>query len=243
MQKLDTESLANFILKKLDELGLELSDCIAQCYDGANVTSGWASGVQARVVKKVPHAIYIHCYAHRLNLVLAECVKNLIDFADFFSTIQTLYNFISNSNSRHELFIKSQKELEKQVLELERTVAIRWFYWYRSVYKIRVQHATILAVLNSLSESSNEVSMEASGLKSRMESWIFIVCLFVAEKLFMQTNCLSEQLQEKGISIVKTVDLITATKTNLVNMRTDRGYEKLYNEAQEFARKLGTDVQ
>ena len=34
MQKLDAESLANFILKKLDELGLELSDCIAQCHDG-----------------------------------------------------------------------------------------------------------------------------------------------------------------------------------------------------------------
>lgn len=47
MQKLDAESLAKFILKKLDELGLELSDCIAQCYDGASVMSGWASGVQA----------------------------------------------------------------------------------------------------------------------------------------------------------------------------------------------------
>lgn len=111
-----------------------------------------------------------------------------------------------------------------------------------SLNKICVRYEAILAVLNFLSESSNEASMEASGLKSRMESWRFIVCLFVAEKLFMQTNCLSEQLQEKGISIVRAVDLITTTKTNLVNMRTDREYEKLYDEAQEFARKLGIDV-
>lgn len=242
MQKLDAESLANFILNKLDELGLEVSDCIAQCYDGASVMSGWASGVQVRVAEKVPHAIYIHCYAHRFNLVLIDCVKNLDDFADFFSTIQTLYNFISNSNSRHELFVKSQKELGNKVLELERTVMTRWFYWYRSIYKIRVRYEAILAVLNFLSESSNETSVEASGLKSRVESWRFILCLFVAEKLFMQTNCLSEQLQEKGISIVRAVDLITTTMINLVNMRTDREYEKLYDEAQEFARKLGIDV-
>lgn len=58
----------------------------------------------------------------------------------------------------------------------------------------------------------------------------------------MQTNCLSEQLQEKGISIVRTVDLIISTKTNLVNMRTDREYDKLYDEAQEFARKIGINV-
>ena len=242
MKKLDAESLANFILKQLDELGLERSDCIAQCYDGASVMSGWASGVQARVAEKVPQAIYIHCYAHRLNLVLIDCVKNINEFAEFFSTIQTLYNFISNSNLRHELFVKAQKELGNQVLELERTVATRWFYWYKSIYKIRARYEAILVVLNSLAESSNEASMEASGLKSRMESWRFIVCLFVAEKLFLQTNCLSEQLQEKGISIVRAVDLISTTKTNLTNMRSDREYEMLYDEAQEFAKNLEIDV-
>ena len=58
----------------------------------------------------------------------------------------------------------------------------------------------------------------------------------------MQTNCLSEQLQEKGISIVRAVDLISTTKTNLTNMRSDREYEKLYDEAQEFAKNLEIDV-
>ena len=69
MQKLDAESLASFILKKLDELGLELSDCIAQCYDGASVMSGWASGVQARVAEKVPNASYIHCYEQQAQSI------------------------------------------------------------------------------------------------------------------------------------------------------------------------------
>ena len=121
MQKLDAQWLANFILKKIEELGLDLSEIIAECYDGANVMSGQATGVQAHIVEKIPHAFYVHCHAHRLNLVLINCVKNLEDYADFFSTMQTLYTFISNSKPRLELFIKSQKELGQEVLELERS--------------------------------------------------------------------------------------------------------------------------
>lgn len=242
MKKLDAQSLANFILKKIEELELDLSNCIAQCYDGASVMSGWASGVQARVAEKIPHAIYVHCHAHRLNLVLANCVKNLEDYVDFFSTIQTLYTFISNSNTRHELFVKSQKELGQKVLVLERTVPTRWFYWYRSIHKIRIRYKAVVGVLTFLSESSNESSAEASGLKSKLESFRFIVCLFITENLFMQTNCLSEQLQEGDISIVRAVDLINTTKENLVKMRSDSEYDKIYEEANEFARQIGIEV-
>ncbi|KAG7176106.1 hypothetical protein Hamer_G030749, partial [Homarus americanus] len=53
-----------------------------------------------------------------------------------------------------------------------------------------------------------------------------------------QANYLSEQLQEGGISIVRAVDFITATKVNLVKMRYDSEYE----EAEEFAIKLGKVV-
>ncbi|XP_068231868.1 LOW QUALITY PROTEIN: RIB43A-like with coiled-coils protein 1 [Palaemon carinicauda] len=53
-------------------------------------------------------------------------------------------------------------------------------------------------------------------------------------------NCSCKQIvcqsnfKKKIISIVNTVDLITSTKTKLLNMRTDREYEKLYDEAQEW---------
>lgn len=98
--------------------------------------SGWATGVQARLKEKVPHAVYIHCYAHRLNLVLLDTLKSIPKIIEVLDIIQTLYTFISNSNTRHELFILAQKELNQKPLELERTAVTRWFYWYRCILKV-----------------------------------------------------------------------------------------------------------
>ncbi|KAG7154932.1 hypothetical protein Hamer_G026720 [Homarus americanus] len=71
-----------------------------------------------------------------------------------------------------------------------------------------------------------------------MESWSSVVCLLISEKLFLQANCLSEDLQEGGISRVRAVDFITATKVNLVKM----GYDREHEEAEEFAIKFGKVV-
>jgi hypothetical protein len=43
---------------------------IAQTYDGASVMSGQLTGLQARVREDYPHALFIHCCGHALNLVL-----------------------------------------------------------------------------------------------------------------------------------------------------------------------------
>lgn len=70
MKKSNAESLASEILKILLTNNLDKMNCIGQCYDGASVMSGEHSGVQERIRSEVPHAIYIHCYAHRLNVCL-----------------------------------------------------------------------------------------------------------------------------------------------------------------------------
>jgi len=45
---------------------------IAQAYYGASVMSGHISGVQTWIREKYPEAIYLHCLAHKLNLVLVS---------------------------------------------------------------------------------------------------------------------------------------------------------------------------
>ena len=44
---------------------------ISQCYDGASVISGDKSEVQKKIRDIVgTRCFYVHCYAHRLNLVV-----------------------------------------------------------------------------------------------------------------------------------------------------------------------------
>ena len=67
------EALCKYICDTLAAFDLSLDNCVSQSYDGASVMSGRCTGVQSRIKEFAPCAIYIHCHAHRLNLVLVDC--------------------------------------------------------------------------------------------------------------------------------------------------------------------------
>ena len=81
---LPAEGLTKHIFDILEKFQLDPQWIIAQCYDGASVMSGHLSEVQSRVKEVAPHAHYVHCYAHTLNLVLVDSVKILSSATEFF---------------------------------------------------------------------------------------------------------------------------------------------------------------
>ena len=75
--------------------------------------SGCTGGVQALMRQEVcPMALYVHCWAHRLNLVVVACCQDLDKAVSFFDNIQQLYTFFS-STVRHDFFEKTQEVLGK----------------------------------------------------------------------------------------------------------------------------------
>ncbi|XP_034547876.1 zinc finger MYM-type protein 1-like [Notolabrus celidotus] len=56
----------------------DISGHPCQCYNGVSVMSGCNNGVQEKLRKEVPQAIYIHCYGHKLNLVLVDCHTRML---------------------------------------------------------------------------------------------------------------------------------------------------------------------
>ncbi|XP_076057610.1 zinc finger MYM-type protein 1-like [Oratosquilla oratoria] len=72
--------LADVIATALNSFNDATDKLVRQTYDGAAVMAGTLNGVQSKLRDKgFKHAHFIHCYAHKLNLVLsksAEKVKN-----------------------------------------------------------------------------------------------------------------------------------------------------------------------
>ncbi len=94
----------------LSQCNIDKNLCVGQCYDGAAVMSGSKSGVQQKFKKDVPQALYIHCHAHRLNLVLADVVRNVEAAAEFLKPYKccttfspTLSPMICSSKNRERL--------------------------------------------------------------------------------------------------------------------------------------------
>lgn len=68
-------SLLCFILSFLKKINLDNVPIVAQSYDGASVMSGCKGGVQTLFKVHHPSAVYIHCMAHKLNLVVVDMCK------------------------------------------------------------------------------------------------------------------------------------------------------------------------
>jgi len=79
---------------------LECSSVVSVCFDGAATMAGSISGVQAKCKEENSKILYVHCYAHCLNLSLIDSIcdkssnKNRVLF-DFLGTVQFVF-FVLN---------------------------------------------------------------------------------------------------------------------------------------------------
>ena len=98
---------AEVIAKEIGKLVTELVEigCILTglAADGASVMSGELSGVQAQLKKIYPRLIYIHCVAHRLNLVIVNSLSKCC--AEILTIVDKLHS-VFNSAKTNDVFAK-----------------------------------------------------------------------------------------------------------------------------------------
>ena len=88
------KGLMEIISKTLSEMGLSLDSVAAQCYDGASVMSGERGGLQTLFCAACGrYILYVHCYCHRLHLVVTDILDSLQDMKNHYSILSKLYNF------------------------------------------------------------------------------------------------------------------------------------------------------
>lgn len=242
MTESTAKSLASEIMTILKTNKLNKMNCIGQCYDGASVMSGKYSGVQERIRSEVPHAIYVHCYAHRLNLCLVQTLQNIPYICNFFNTIQNLYKFIMNSQIRYELFVKAQKDKNLDVIHLERLIDTRWAYWYTSIKKINIRFTEVLEVLLVLSKEGDQTA-RAIGILSEMSTLAFISTSLSMEALLETVHCASVELQNSNVIQSVAVDLINSTKESIEQMRNNTFWENINTTAKSVCLKNGIAVE
>lgn len=119
------EGLADEIFLTLESKGLNLSKCRGQGYDGASVMSGAYNDVQKRIKEKAPHASFVHCAAHNLNLVLKDAVEGTRDVCHFFETVQNVYCFFGHSIVRWDV-LKSSYQSGSSKVSLKPLNPTRW---------------------------------------------------------------------------------------------------------------------
>ncbi|KAL4142937.1 hypothetical protein QTP88_005326 [Uroleucon formosanum] len=90
--------------------------------------SGQYNGLQAKIIEENPHAFYIWCSAHRLNLIVSQAVGSCLNTIHIFGKLEKMFTFISRSKKRAAIFKEKQKMLypKKQIRSLKRVDTTRW---------------------------------------------------------------------------------------------------------------------
>ena len=107
LQTMNAPAIFGVLNSNIERLGLVWDNLVGQCYDGASVMSGHTGGLQALVRQRAPQAIYIHCWAHRLNLSLLDTCCAIKELSVFFQSLEELYVFMSSAVP-HASFVSAQ---------------------------------------------------------------------------------------------------------------------------------------
>ena len=90
------ELIFKLVKKVITEYGSKLENIVGECFYDASSMSGVRKGVAARMKERSPRGVYVHCYAHVLNLTLQDLdtMNDMEPLRNALGALQSLYNFL-----------------------------------------------------------------------------------------------------------------------------------------------------
>jgi hypothetical protein len=104
----------------------DITNCRGQCYAGAANMSGSISGVQTRLRVEERRAVYVHCCAHSLNLVVQDALRQVNRVRDFLNSMRELITLVRASPKRLAMFQSLQADDDDTVAVLKPLCPTRW---------------------------------------------------------------------------------------------------------------------
>ena len=239
-------NLARVITAALAELKLDSGAMVAQCYDGAACMSSERVGVAAQIREESPLAHYFHCAVHALNLATSR-INQVDAIRNALGTMETAVSFLTDGAKREELLHTAQHErlAEGERRKLLKLCQTRFVERHVAVERFWEQLPAVCLALELMTEwQDRRTSSQAANLLIAVTQGAFLVGLAVAQRLSGVLRPLAAALQEKGMDLVRCLELVDAVIKILEDMRanSDREFATLMSEAASVAAKINADI-
>lgn len=190
---------------------------VAQTYDGAAVMSGELNGTQAQVKNQFKHAIFVHCNAHVLNLVLSQSVNFLREVNIFFLSLSGLSAFFSPSTKRSYFLDQIIKR------RLPTVAPTRWNYSSRLVNVVQTHLSDLVTLFDEMIDDPDTWgadAIQARGFLQFLKSFNTVFLLNTFNDVFIHTDILFNVLQNKIFDINFCCEQIDSVRLEVNNLRT-----------------------
>jgi len=217
-------NLMNSVLHKFDFK----TKLIGQCYDGASVMAGHLNGVQAKIKEVAPMALFTHCLAHRLNLVLQHGCSANTKCRVFFANMTGISAYFHNSTSRSNVvdtiigkrvpqFVQTRWSSRSKIINL---VVDKWKK-FQNVFEV---------IIND-SNASSESICGASGHLKNLKDFDFAFLGQIFNSIFLLTDILFNTLQNKSFDMEYCLRKIDSIYDLIEKKRNDTEFLKLFDNA------------
>ena len=233
-----SDTKANTVFRALQDIfircSLSFSDCTGQAYDGAANMSGVRNGVQALVKKESPSCLYVHCFAHSLNLAVQEVTRKIELVRNCMHFIFNLVQLIKFSPKRQSLFNAVQKDITLSNSEsstspgLRTLCPTRWTVRHSAIDSILKNYGALMETLSVVKCGSDEYAAKATGLLTQMESFSTLFALKLAHLVFSSAEQLSLNLQAKDTTAAEGLSGSCLLASHYSTLRTEAKYDEFF---------------
>jgi hypothetical protein len=112
-------TLKNEISGVLSRHCLDIQNMRGQGYDGSSNMRGEWKLLQALFLNDYPCVYYVHCFAHRLQLVLVAASREVLSVHEFFTNLNFIINVVGASCKRHDQLQAAQAEQIAHMLAID----------------------------------------------------------------------------------------------------------------------------
>ena len=213
---------------------LPITDCVGQAYDGASNMSGVRNGVQALMKKESDVCLYVHCFAHSLNLCVQEVTRRCELLRNCLEFISQLVQLIRFSPKRLNLFENVRKSVTLSESEsglspsLRPLCPTRWTVRHSAIDSILKNYHNLMSSLEIIQQGHDEYAAKGKGLLMQMECFDTFFSLKLAYLIFSAAEQFSVNLQAKDTTISEGIKGASLLKRHYTLMRTDESFSTFY---------------
>ncbi|CAG7827101.1 unnamed protein product [Allacma fusca] len=237
-----SNTLVAIIKDVLIRFGLEITNIRGQCFDGAANMSGMHHGVAKQMLEMEPRALFVHCYAHRLNLAIQDSVRSITLLRDGLSHVHEIGVMLKGSAKRLSIYeaVKQQfhEEESSKGIKPQPLCETRWTVRGRNVTAIIKNYATILEFLRNLGESNDKVAVKANGLFSQLLKAETYFGLLILQSLLLPTENLSKVIQSKQSTVSGIIKAAAETISILESYKLTDNFSQIWNSVHDAAKKF-----
>ena len=101
LHQANAESIYSALVECLKKK-LQISKIVGMGFDGASTFSGKRAGVQTRIKKLAPHALFVYCHCHLLQLAYVQAENSTAGIKHMYVSLIALWKYFHYSPKRAE---------------------------------------------------------------------------------------------------------------------------------------------